>query len=65
MIILYQYALKNLVYQMAVLGALIRDRLFDFFKKIIIKRGILKFGGASLLNTLAVPATVKSERHPI
>jgi len=65
MIILYQYALKNLVYQMAVLGALIRDRLFDFFKKIIIKRDILKFGGESLFNTLAVPATVKSERHPI
>ena len=65
MIILYQYALKNLVYQMAVLGALIRDCLFDFFKKIIIKRDILKFGGESLFNTLAVPATVKSERHPI
>ncbi len=50
---------------MAVLGALIRDCLFDFFKKTLIKRDILKFGGESVLNTLAVPATVKSECQPV
>ena len=39
--------------------------IFDFILLLIYELHILKFGGESMWNSLAVPATVKSECHPV